>query len=305
MSHVLAAVLQAEPKWNTLPTTVTHALRRLLGRCLQKDRKHRMRDIGDVRLEIEEALATPTSDDVVNAVPSDPGWKSRSPWAIAVLASAVAAALAIALLRGSAPRAEYFKILPPSSVAEAVALEPAVAPDGASVVFSARSGAADKSTLWVQRFDSDQPQQLPSTENGHLPFWSQDSGSVAFFDGDHGKLNALTSSTAESWSSRTSRIHEVAPGVRTAPSCMRVRTALCTLLRTPAPDCRVRSQHWASTAWVTSIHLSLSHGRRFLYVKGFFLYLTVSNCGSDLSIPRRCTRSPVGSRAGAVPVGAT
>ena len=57
--HVLASVLRADPDWTTLPPETPSALRRVLRRCLEKDRKDRLRDIGDVGLEIREALRSP------------------------------------------------------------------------------------------------------------------------------------------------------------------------------------------------------------------------------------------------------
>ena len=191
VTDTVASVVLRDPDWDTLPEKTPWRVRELLRRCLTKGSKQRLRDIGDARLELEAALAAPTTGDVVGAVASEPGWRRQVPWAIAVLTSAAAAALAITLLPGSAPRVEYFKILPPSSVADAVAPEPALAPDGASVVFCARGGVSEKSTLWIQRFDSDQPRQLPGTEDAHLPFWSPDSRSVAFFDVEQGKLKRI------------------------------------------------------------------------------------------------------------------
>jgi eukaryotic-like serine/threonine-protein kinase len=60
ISDVIAKVIQSEPDWNLLPKTLPPGIRRLLGRCLQKDSERRIRDIGDARLEMAEALAAPT-----------------------------------------------------------------------------------------------------------------------------------------------------------------------------------------------------------------------------------------------------
>ena len=46
--------LTREPDWTALPATTPASIRRLLARCLEKDPKRRLRDIGDARLEIEE-----------------------------------------------------------------------------------------------------------------------------------------------------------------------------------------------------------------------------------------------------------
>ena len=56
-SATIAAVMTREPDWNALPPDVPSALRTLLGRCLEKDRKHRLAHIADARPEIVEATA--------------------------------------------------------------------------------------------------------------------------------------------------------------------------------------------------------------------------------------------------------
>jgi serine/threonine protein kinase len=57
-SDIIAAVLQGEPDWNALPPATPPKIRDLLQRCLQKDLQRRLRDLGDARIEIEEALAS-------------------------------------------------------------------------------------------------------------------------------------------------------------------------------------------------------------------------------------------------------
>src|SRR5712692_3072752 len=58
----IAAVLEQEPDWSTLPASTPLALQRLLRRCLQRDPRRRLHDIADARLEIEDARSTPLSD---------------------------------------------------------------------------------------------------------------------------------------------------------------------------------------------------------------------------------------------------
>ncbi len=61
LPDTIASVLEHDPDWTALPTQTPPNVRRLLQRCLEKDVKRRLRDIGDARLEIEEALAAPAS----------------------------------------------------------------------------------------------------------------------------------------------------------------------------------------------------------------------------------------------------
>ncbi len=59
-SDIIARVIGGEPDWMHLPTGTPPSLRRLLRRCLEKDVRRRLRDIGDARLEIEEARESPS-----------------------------------------------------------------------------------------------------------------------------------------------------------------------------------------------------------------------------------------------------
>jgi hypothetical protein len=61
ISDTLASVLAREPDWNALPASVPAKVRELIQRCLEKDPKRRMRDIGDARIELEQALAERTA----------------------------------------------------------------------------------------------------------------------------------------------------------------------------------------------------------------------------------------------------
>lgn len=53
-ADVIAAVLEREPDWRALPASTPFRLRDLVKRCLRKDFSRRLRDIRDVRLEIED-----------------------------------------------------------------------------------------------------------------------------------------------------------------------------------------------------------------------------------------------------------
>ena len=59
VSDTVVSVLEREPNWKTLPASVPPNLRRLIERCLQKDVRRRLRDIGDVP---EYLTAAPTTD---------------------------------------------------------------------------------------------------------------------------------------------------------------------------------------------------------------------------------------------------
>ena len=62
ITDIIAAVVTREPEWTALPAATPASIRRLLARCLEKDPKRRVRDIGDVRFEIDETIARGSSD---------------------------------------------------------------------------------------------------------------------------------------------------------------------------------------------------------------------------------------------------
>ena len=69
VSETLAAILRGEPEWSRLPVEIPSAIRKLLRRCLEKDRMRRLHDIADGRLEIDEAIAAPASGEGVARAP--------------------------------------------------------------------------------------------------------------------------------------------------------------------------------------------------------------------------------------------
>src|SRR5262249_54479983 len=63
-----------------------------------------------------------------------------------------------------------------------LATQLAVSPDGRNVAFTAQAGA-EPPRLWVRAFDTAAPRSIPGTEEATGPFWSPDSGHIAFFAG--------------------------------------------------------------------------------------------------------------------------
>jgi eukaryotic-like serine/threonine-protein kinase len=57
VSDITAAIIERDPQWDALPKEVHPRIDRLIRRCLTKDPKRRLRDLGDARLEIDEVLS--------------------------------------------------------------------------------------------------------------------------------------------------------------------------------------------------------------------------------------------------------
>ena len=78
-SDTIAKILEREPDWSALPPTRPRAIRRLLFRCLAKDPEAALRDIGDVRIEIDAIdEVVPGAAEVLRRPGTREGWL---PWA--------------------------------------------------------------------------------------------------------------------------------------------------------------------------------------------------------------------------------
>src|SRR5579859_1203447 len=200
-SDVLAAVIRAEPDWNELPQSTPPSIRKLLWRCLQKDPKQRLRDIGDARIAIEETLsgapdvgATLGSPWAGQAPPlPQPIWRRALPWATAGIFPLAAILITIAYWRlAQAPTSALISEIPAPAKAGFLftpqnAAVPQLSPDGTRLVFLA--GPLAKPLLWVRSLDSTEAKPLAGTENAFAPFWSPDDRSIGFFAG--GKLKKI------------------------------------------------------------------------------------------------------------------
>lgn len=196
VSDTIAAILEHEPDWNALRDGTPIALRRLLQRCLVKDPARRLRDIGDVRIELEEMLSAPQPTSTSITAPDNSRWRAVSWYLMAATAalSAVIATVAVWNLKpapASAPQSEARLTLPmPAGVAVPLTgfgSNITVAPDGRHVAFVGRRGAAVQ--LYLRTLQDAETRVLPQTEGATQPFFSPDSRWLAFFAG--GKLKKV------------------------------------------------------------------------------------------------------------------
>src|SRR5205085_970043 len=93
LPDTLAAVLGKDPDWSALPADTPATIRALLRRCLQRDRERRMHDMADVRIELDEAIASPV-------ISSDGGSPAPSATSVRALELALAAILLCAIAAG-------------------------------------------------------------------------------------------------------------------------------------------------------------------------------------------------------------
>ena len=81
VSDTLAAVLKTDPAWAALPAGTPAAVRKLLRRCLERDAKQRLRDVGEARVALGDASALAEVPTPLPAAPAAAPWRSPAAWA--------------------------------------------------------------------------------------------------------------------------------------------------------------------------------------------------------------------------------
>ena len=185
VSHVIASVLKDEPKWTTLPPDTPVPIRRLLRRCLEKDRRRRLESAADARLEIDDALATPAQETSTTGAPAPPA-RSFVPAIVAsVLATAVLAALATWLVTRSSASTPASPTRLMITFPPALRLSPfgfdrdiAFAPDGSFLIYR----AGGQGQLAMRRLDRLDVSPLSEVTNARQPFVSPDGRWVGYVE---------------------------------------------------------------------------------------------------------------------------
>jgi serine/threonine protein kinase len=179
-ADIMAAVVRAEPEWSMLPKKLPRPVRELLQRCLVKDDRRRLRDMGDARLALEDAMNAPP--EAASVAPPNPRWRAL-PWVIAAAAITVAAWTSFSYRAGSGagPGAPlHLDIGYPSDVEPISGLQGgfAISPDGQSVaMIGVREGVR---RLYIRRLDRPEAAEISDTEGVNAAYFSPDNKSVAF-----------------------------------------------------------------------------------------------------------------------------
>jgi tRNA A-37 threonylcarbamoyl transferase component Bud32 len=193
VTETLAAVMRDPPRFDQLPATTPPPVRRLIGRCLDRDLKRRLRDIGEARITLDEAIAHP--DQAIEqprmvAPPAASVGSRAIPWAIAALAVAAAGYFAIRAAPSAARDSVEVEIGAPQDgqfLIDSNSGNVSLSPDGTKILF--RAVTAGRDALWIRSLSRDDARALAGTENAQYQFWAPDSRRLAFFAA--GKLKTL------------------------------------------------------------------------------------------------------------------
>jgi len=183
LSDTIASIIEGAPDWSALPKATTPSVKRLIERCLQKDPKRRLRDIGDARAELEDAHAV---DQIARPSPSAPAG-NRILWAgVGALVAALAIGGAWFALRAPARtvNAVRLSVIPPTGTTftpRDITEHPqfALSPEGDRLAVVA-GAAGDRQRIWIRSLETGATQPVPGTDGASGPFWAADGKGLAF-----------------------------------------------------------------------------------------------------------------------------
>jgi hypothetical protein len=184
-SDTIAAVLTSEIDWTVLPARTPTALRQLLGRCLERTTKARLRDIADARSYLDEA-ASPSAISASGVhPPAEPapraGVSRRALFASSAALGLVGAGLGATLAapRRDPPALPSFQRL---TFRRGMIRTARFAPDSQTVIYGALWDG-DSARVYTVRADS--PESSPLSLAAAVPLAVSSGGELALALGPH------------------------------------------------------------------------------------------------------------------------
>ena len=187
VSETLASVMMKEPEWSRLPADLPSSLSNLVRRCLEKEPRERVRDIGDVRLAMKGAFETAvTAPSEPTAAPQPHVWQRPIPVAIGlVVAMLIAGGAVWTLMRPAVIPADVARfVIVPSAPTPLTVQNPAsaleISRDGTQIVYATEGPSGRQ--LYLRSIDQLVGGPLQGGEGGRVPFVSPDGEWVGFVD---------------------------------------------------------------------------------------------------------------------------
>jgi Tol biopolymer transport system component len=187
ITDVLAKIVERDPDWTALSAAAPAEMVRLVRRCLQKDPKSRLRDIGDIRDELNQTSAAGDSAQGTRAEPESRPSREYVAWALAVVAM-LALAVVLVSRRGlgtpAAASVTRTQVVLPGDLklsSTDTAYPLALTADGTRLAFVAERDG--RSELFIRDMSALEPKAISGATGAMHPFFSPDGQWVGFFAG--------------------------------------------------------------------------------------------------------------------------
>ncbi len=202
ISHTLADVLRADIDLKDLPADVPRSVRQLLKRCLERNPLLRLRDIGEARIALQDAIDHPDAvaeETDASSIPLAPARRSKAPWIVTALVAAVAVA-GLAWVgqtdrRPPQPVMRFTISLPNSAnTHQGDANAIGISPDGTTIV--TRGGFGNDGLLFTRALDEFEARSVDGTFGATAPQFSPDGKWISFIGPSDGLMKVRVSGGA-------------------------------------------------------------------------------------------------------------
>jgi Tol biopolymer transport system component len=183
VTDTLASVMRDPPALDMLPASTPPRVRLLIARCLERDPRRRLRDIGDARLELETLDAAVAG--TLSEPPPAPDHRMRLRVGrllvgglVLVVATSALTVWITRMMVGEKPANAPVRRLTSDA---GLTTDPALSPDGKLMVYASDRAGADNLDLWVQQIDGGVPLRLTSDPaDEYEPSFSPDGTRIVF-----------------------------------------------------------------------------------------------------------------------------
>ncbi len=190
VTDILAAVIRAEPEWNSLPANLHGRLREVLQRCLEKEAKNRYSGISDARVDIQKVLADPSGIFArpISVAESRSKLQMALPWIVAVFGILIVGII-VWFLRAPAPerpQVMYFSDEVPEGLQSGSNFGFAISPDGRKFVYGTDKG------FYVRSIDEPEARLIAETDEAPAQLcFSPDGRWVGYWSRSQRKLKKI------------------------------------------------------------------------------------------------------------------
>ncbi len=178
VSDVLAAVLRQEIDWKALPADTPATIRRVLARCLERDPKQRLRDIGDVWMGMDAPDQPAAAAPAPAAIPPRSALARWLPWAAALAIAGGSVAWAVR----RSPEPEPRLVTRSSTLLKGFSAFLNVSRDGTRLAYTVAGDQSNSLGIALRMLDQFEGKIVPGSENGAFPLFSPDGQWIAYTD---------------------------------------------------------------------------------------------------------------------------